>query len=887
MNFISRGYSALVGEGRSQQDPEQAIQTLVDRVYTSTLIEDKRAAVLSLKGLSREYKHIVGKEALKALMDCLQEEAEDPIMIKALLETLNNLIISDPNDAPENLSNYYAREIVESEAHISKLLELIGDPDFYVRYNALQQIGILFSHLSDLLLSKILTSPAGVGRLVDLLTDSREIVRNEGVQLLIQMTERNTDIQKILAFENSFEKLFNIILDEGGADGNIIVQDCLQLLYNLLFCNPSNQKYFRETMCISKLPELVAFQPENNDITDYNSDGNWREQQIDNMSLILKIIRILVQPDNVDTSVNQNIMQQCGIVSPLLQLSLSIETPCSVRSIALCAIGDIIQSNQKNQSLFQRIIITAQLENDYLDDPESGGYQNQTLSTKKNVPEPAVLVITRLAVAVCPTSILEEYYYSLRDSAAYLVKSYLKDNPDARISIAATFRPPPTDELSENSEFNHSVGSLLISVMTLPFEGLHSSQAVRVWHAISLFSILIYDDDTCKQLALKTQVEKYAESFDVELISALVSQTILSFNNSEKNIDSTHHQLAPANKSEESNFLCTQFLAMLCIWAFGSPESVSNILKHKEFVTFLLEIIAEQAHKKSILCGVASFLFGIFYQFNTHPTTPISFDELYLFISKRIGVDNLVLNLTKLNDSQEIHNAYSDNYENLSWKDSVSIPVHFDLPFASLLRNSVNQTKSILRKTPDSIQKQNNSKVNANHRKESDSKKKHHKNKKSINGDLNHAKKQENSDEINNLKNVNIELERSLKNLSLEAKNSTQQVEILQKDLKENKESYEKQLNDIQLQLTQANKIILELQEVNDKNADSAQKEAITIIADHDPNIVKNLEERLSVMEKEQEDLLTLLAEQDSLCKDYRSQLRSLGQDIPQSDPED
>ena len=59
--------------------------------------------------------------------------------------------------------------------------------------------------------------------------------------LLISLSRSNAEIQKIIAFENAFEKLLSIILQEGVTDGGIVVQDCLQLTHNLLRYNVSNQ----------------------------------------------------------------------------------------------------------------------------------------------------------------------------------------------------------------------------------------------------------------------------------------------------------------------------------------------------------------------------------------------------------------------------------------------------------------------------------------------------------------------------------------------------------------------------------------------------------------------------------------------------------------------
>lgn len=58
------------------------------------------------------------------------------------------------------------------------------------------------------------------------------------VQSLIS---QSPDIQKILAFEGAFEKFFNIVAQEGGLDGGVVVQDALTCVDTLLRYNTSNQ----------------------------------------------------------------------------------------------------------------------------------------------------------------------------------------------------------------------------------------------------------------------------------------------------------------------------------------------------------------------------------------------------------------------------------------------------------------------------------------------------------------------------------------------------------------------------------------------------------------------------------------------------------------------
>lgn len=57
----------------------------------------------------------------------------------------------------------------------------------------------------------ILAAPLGVVRLMDMISDGREAVRNEALLLLVGLTRSSTDIQKIAAFEGAFDRLLSII----------------------------------------------------------------------------------------------------------------------------------------------------------------------------------------------------------------------------------------------------------------------------------------------------------------------------------------------------------------------------------------------------------------------------------------------------------------------------------------------------------------------------------------------------------------------------------------------------------------------------------------------------------------------------------------------------
>lgn len=61
------------------------------------------------------------------------------------------------------------------------------------------------------------------------------------------LVNQSPDIQKILAFEGAFEKLFSIVQQEGGLEGGPVVHDALSCVDSLLRFNSSNQVFVQRS----------------------------------------------------------------------------------------------------------------------------------------------------------------------------------------------------------------------------------------------------------------------------------------------------------------------------------------------------------------------------------------------------------------------------------------------------------------------------------------------------------------------------------------------------------------------------------------------------------------------------------------------------------------
>lgn len=648
--------------------------------------------------------------ALEALLKALKEDDGDQNLLKAVLETLTNLCTHDSSSPAVNdnnagggdphhqsvagaQSNNSAADkfslviLQDKEDVISTFLELLGDSDFYIRYYTVQLLGALHVCSGEELQQRVLVSPTGVGRLVDLLSDQRDIIRNEGIQLLIAMTRQNADIQKIVAFENAFDRLLGIVDEEGGVRGNIIVQDCLQLLHNLLNYNVSNQNFFRETSGIQRLPSLLVTDPSQTaagrnggkPAHDEDEDLEWTAQHARNMLVVLDIIRMLIQTGNTNTDSNQTAMQQCGIIPPLLQLALANEAPASVRSQALYAIGDIIRAHQANQNLFQRILITAAT-------PDSEEQQQQGGDDERAIPEPAIVIVIRLSVGKRPANMPASEYFIVRAAAAFLVQAYVGNNPDAQLALAATLTPPGDVDTLTEPERHQSAGSMIVSVL-LDWRATSREDIWRVWYSSLLLSTILHGSVECKEQALKISLgdqSKGEEPFP--LINEIMSQA------------------RQATQQGADPRVSISLLTLICVWLANFPRGVAIFLDESSNISFIVEQINGSSGVDALVQGISAFLFGIAYQFDVDPDTPMNRENLYPILSKRVGTDQLLIRVKRLRDSKEFQYAvglaagtYSSAYG------GIASEIYFDNVFTDMFKQNYEGFRVAVRLGPNEV----------------------------------------------------------------------------------------------------------------------------------------------------------------------------------------
>lgn len=576
------------GQSAGPQHTEaETIQKLCDRVASSTLLDDRRNAVRALKSLSKKYRLEVGIQAMEHLIHVLQTDRSDSEIIGYALDTLYNIISNDEEEEveenstrqSEDLGSQFTEIFIKQQENVTLLLSLLEEFDFHVRWPGVKLLTSLLKQLGPQVQQIILVSPMGVSRLMDLLADSREVIRNDGVLLLQALTRSNGAIQKIVAFENAFERLLDIITEEGNSDGGIVVEDCLILLQNLLKNNNSNQNFFKEGSYIQRMKPWFEVGDEN---------SGWSAQKVTNLHLMLQLVRVLVSPTNPPgaTSSCQKAMFQCGLLQQLCTILMATGVPADILTETINTVSEVIRGCQVNQDYFASV------------------------NAPSNPPRPAIVVLLMSMVN-------ERQPFVLRCAVLYCFQCFLYKNQKGQGEIVSTLLPSTIDATGNSV----SAGQLLCG-------GLFSTDSLSNWCAAVALAHALQENATQKEQLLRVQL---ATSIGNPPVSLLQQCT---------NILSQGDKIDRRGSKIQTR---VGLLMLLCTWLSNCPIAVTHFLHNSANVPFLTGQIAENlGEEEQLVQGLCALLLGISIYFNDNSLESYMKEKLKQLIEKRIGKENFI-----------------------------------------------------------------------------------------------------------------------------------------------------------------------------------------------------------------------------------------------------
>ena len=762
-NFVST-QSATEGE------VNDSITTLVDRLSHSTLISDRRSAILSLKSFSRQYREIVIAKGLKCLVSNLSRDSMDNDVVKATLETLLILFIRGEGDedvsrnwiseqarqkngkypSPTFLKNkvkadqfslWIADEFTQSIDNIELLLDFLEIDDMHIRIYTLQLLQALCTTRATRTKELIMKIPTAVSKLCSALDEAYEPIRNEAILLLMAIVKDNFNIQKLVVFENTFDKLYRIIEDEGGVMGNIIVQDCLTLINNLLSYNTVNQKYFLETNCIANLSRLIS-QPLSFGQTEKNV---WNPQRLQNVLTALATCRLFVPEDTNNIEKAQTILDRSNLMLSALQLAFGLNMPTEIRVASLLVTADIIRGNNPIQAKFSMIDVP------YLDP----GLPN----TAQKYEDPLPVLYALLNWCLYVNSV---HFFDLRVASSTTLKAYFKNNDAAKITFlkeqihifakingysrkkfkevdgeviriedtsskmgdvplaaetdnaSSNSNSEPSSELSGSStslnvehEREHD-GSQSIQekntsdnldssdeddedyrtdgniIQELVFVGKEAElNPYKIWFSADLLIYLLHEFEQGKKLMMAVTIGN--DEADEDLVNIL---------------DAIGQALCLCLKFSDPRIPISYAMLLVC-WIWEDYEAVDICLSDASILDQLLSFLIDNSQEDTLIMCTVSILLGVLYEYS-RPDSPIPRSKLFTILNNRIGSNSFSLKIQQFMLLPQVKTFDALSYS--KERDETGLPEVFFTPiFISLVKDNYYRIKGSFGRDPSII----------------------------------------------------------------------------------------------------------------------------------------------------------------------------------------
>ncbi|KAJ5490894.1 hypothetical protein N7539_002461 [Penicillium diatomitis] len=607
-------FRILESQAPAKQTATETIDVLSSRLQSATLLEDRRAAIQGLRSFAKLFPASVASGGLRPLIGCLHNDREDVDTTKVVLETLLMLFTPDETspEASDEIALWLADEFTQRQDNITILLDLLETRDFYSRLYSLQLMFQICSARPERTQECILTAPLGISRLVNVLTDNREPVRNEALILMIALTPSSEELQKLIAFENAFEIIFSLIEAEGALTlGTEVVEDCLTLLAHLLKFNVSNQSFFRETGCSKNLTKLLhECQMEPAQAED--SPAQWTALHRDkNVWGLLAIIQLFLVRGGLGTTTNQTIFWQNGVTEQVLSIAFGQKFSVNVTAKALSTCADLIRGNSPLQERFGDIEVS--WGSHLPSDQDSNGHANEP--ERINVIE----AFLKLSLQPSPNSMLDA-----RLAACECMKAFFTNHPGIRMHVLRR-------AIEGHTSGHDRIPNILSVLLTAP-DARGNADPYQVWMASVLLFHLIFESAEAKAVAMQV-TEGDAESGE-EVVTSV--QSVVS-------------NLITGLQRGDDERITVGYLMLLCGWLFEDPDVVNDLLVEGSSIQTLLQEIKHQRTPSRLIPGLCSVLLGIVYEFSTKDS-PIPRVTLHKLLLDQLGREQYIDKITKLRE---------------------------------------------------------------------------------------------------------------------------------------------------------------------------------------------------------------------------------------------
>lgn len=512
---------------------------------------------------------------------------------------------------------------------MSLLLSLLDSTspvaDYYSRLYSVQLLSAICAARPERLQECILSVPLGVSRLVSVLDDGRDAVRNAGLLLLVELTSNtNEDLRKIVAFEDVFGRLFGLVKLEGGlSEAGIVAQDCLTLMANLLRGSSSNQTIFRESGCVPQLIDLLSQSfppstPEADFLAQNREKAAWG---------VLQLLRLLFASGEPSTPQNQLAFHKGGAARILCDLGLDLNLPFPIRTCSFRVTAALIRDNSFVQEQFAglQVKVKADAKPQQSQPPPGGNAREkngvQGPGVRKSAEVPQTYIIEAL-LEICLRPLHADIPF--RASACNLIQAYLAKHDRIKNHFL--------QRAIAGHEQNESAANVLTTLLRPP-ESDPSSAVFASWIVQDL--VTGHEDAKASLRSVKEGDASEGED-EIMFVQALTSQL--------------HTCLAQTPADEK---LVTAHAALLTSLFWDFAPAVDDFLADGSSLVRAIVDNIKATDPSPIIAGLAAVLLGTIYEFSTKDS-PIPRKTLAPILQQNLGRTKYLDAITNLRRHQTI-----------------------------------------------------------------------------------------------------------------------------------------------------------------------------------------------------------------------------------------
>lgn len=619
------------------------IHLAVERLQYAMLLGERKKAIQALHELARSYvttngggnsdsygyghqiqkpratvdHRILGDAAIPVVLNALISDPRDTELMEAMLEFLQEIVAKSPSTAFSLLqqmgssarggkSSYSMQGAPTSGIQIC--LQLLQDPSPWIRGPTITLVKYIQEAKQKEFAAAVLECKEGLRRLLEVVEDKREHIRDAALQVLVKLTEREKMVQQFLAFEDGFVRLFQIMEVEGLVEGSSVISDCLQIVNNMVRDNLMTQTLLQEMPFLeSHLPQLLslpsrdAMMDEDGSVTSTKSYQKKRA-----LKLGLQLVRFLVAglhegvPETKldELALREKSRKEAELSQIQSFIGRQAELMGAIGEIACCQNEDLTDLQLQALDLLELL------------GSSNGGNQIILVNLQSKPSHLSVLSeFVRLDFAEEETPVSA--------AATSLLDSLFRNNENTKMAIFQQLNaPPPMDENDEGSETPAAVpaGRVLLDAVIKNAEaimqgGIKSEQlcskTIVAWKSCHRLGSLLASSDYCKDLALRIPSEY--ENPDAQAFGGgrFLTRCLRLFGSSSPN--ATTEPDLPASIFQVK-------VAVLCLliqWCLNCTKAVQEIVGSVSSLSILVDLFVKEDASSPRLVAEATHVRGL------------------------------------------------------------------------------------------------------------------------------------------------------------------------------------------------------------------------------------------------------------------------------------